>query len=156
MARSKSFPSRRRARKLAVQALYEAQVAGHSWERSLDRLLEEASVSSETASFARELVPGVDMQQPTLDQLITRLAPLWPVEQLAVIDATILRLALFELLFYPTTPPKVVINEAVELAKLYGSENSPKFVNGVLGTFMEERETLSSSKTSPDHGKEVR
>lgn len=73
-----------------------------------------------------------------LDQLITKYAPEWPLEQIAVIDKTLLRAAVYELMFTEDAPPKVIINEAVELAKTFGSDNSAKFINGVLGSVFRE------------------
>ncbi len=89
--------------------------------------------------FLRWLIAGVLANQADLDALIARYAPEWPVDKLAVIDRNILRLALFEMVSPDSdAPPKVVINEAVELAKTFGSDSSSRFVNGVLGTAMQE------------------
>ena len=87
----------------------------------------------------RWLVSGVVKYRSELDQLIHKYAPEWPVNQLAVVDRNVLRLALFELgCQQANTPPKVVINEAVELAKAFGSDSSPRFINGVLGSALDE------------------
>ncbi|EKD56658.1 MAG: transcription antitermination protein NusB [uncultured bacterium] len=83
---------------------------------------------------------GIIDNQEKIDEIITKAAPEWPLEQIAAIDKAILRVAVFELLFDQDVPPKVVINEAVELGKTYGSENSFKFVNGVLGTLFKQDE----------------
>ena len=88
----------------------------------------------EGVNFARELVTGVLTNKERIDNIIQTHAPAWPVAQLAAIDRNILRLAMFEILLNNKVPVKVAINEAVELAKTFGSENSPKFINGVLGT----------------------
>jgi N utilization substance protein B len=94
---------------------------------------------SETAGrFAWDLVEGVLANRATLDAEIERFAPEWPVAQLAPIDRNILRIALFELRYQPETPAAAVIDEAVELAKDFGSEASPKFVNGVLASVVRE------------------
>ena len=124
---------RRKARSLALQALYEIDAVGHDPEVTLNHLLEEANMTGENASFAQELVRGVVQYKKKLDEHIRRFAPAWPVEQIAIIDRNILRLAIFEVLLDNRVPVKVAINEAVELAKDFGSDNSPRFINGVLG-----------------------
>jgi N utilization substance protein B len=87
-------------------------------------------------SFAHSLVMGVQTYRTYLDSIVGELAPEWPIEQIAAADRNVLRIAIYELLFDPDIPPKVAINEAVELAKMFGSESSPRFVNGVLGTLV--------------------
>jgi len=124
---------RRKARSLALQALYEIDAVGHDPEVTMNHLLEEANMTGENALFAQELVRGVVQYKKKLDEHIRRFAPAWPVEQIAIIDRNILRLAIFEILLDNKVPVKVAINEAVELAKDFGSDNSPRFVNGVLG-----------------------
>jgi len=126
--------ARRRARELALQALYEIDSVGHGVEETLARLLTEAGLSEENAAFVRELVSGVIENKQKIDQHIKRFAPAWPIGQLSIVDRNILRLAIFEILLDNKVPVKVAINEAVELAKTFGSDNSPKFVNGVLGS----------------------
>jgi len=125
---------RRKARTVALQALFEVDRVGHGPEETLGRLVDETSLSEEGALFARELVDGVLKNKERIDGIIQTYAPAWPVVQLAAIDKNILRLAIFEILFNNKVPVKAAINEAVELAKTFGSENSSKFVNGVLGT----------------------
>lgn len=88
------------------------------------------------ADFARELVEGVNAHQRQLDELIGRYAPEWPVDQIAIVDRNILRMAIYEILLCDDTPVKVAINEAVELAKEFGSDSSGRFVNGVLGSLV--------------------
>lgn len=124
---------RHKARTLALQALYEIDMVGHDPEATVDHLLEEERLTEENAAFARDLVRGVTRYRDKLDVHIHRFAPAWPVEQIAVIDRNILRLAIFEILLDNRVPMKVAINEAVELAKEFGSDNSPRFINGVLG-----------------------
>ena len=126
--------TRRKVRMLAVQALYEADSAGHEAEKVLDRSLSEEELSEDNVNFARDLVKGVVQNKEKIDEHIRRFAPAWPVAQIPVIDRNILRLAIFEILLDNKVPVKVAINEAVELAKLFGSDSSPKFVNGVLGS----------------------
>jgi len=125
---------RRKARALAFQVLYEVDAVGHEMEGVATRLLEKEGLSGENASFARELVSGVIGNKETIDLNIRNFAPAWPIEQIPVVDRNILRLAIFEILLDNKVPVKVAINEAVELAKKFGSDNSPKFVNGVLGS----------------------
>lgn len=89
-------------------------------------------------AFIERVIQGVVNHLVDLDEVIGRAAPEWPVEQIATIDKTILRMSIFELHNEPETPPRVVINEAVELAKAFGGDNSSKFINGVLGTLYRE------------------
>ena len=125
---------RRKARALVLQALYEVDSVGHEVEEVVNQLLAKEGLSEENANFTRELVRGVIQNKEKIDENIQRLAPAWPLEQIPVVDRNILRLAILEILFDNKVPVKVAINEAVELAKAFGSDNSPKFVNGVLGS----------------------
>jgi N utilization substance protein B len=127
--------ARRKARVKALQALYEVDSAGHDVEEVVNRQSdEEDQPEGEGIEFIRELVGGVLQNKADIDHVIETYAPAWPVVQMALIDRNILRLAIFEILFNNKVPVKVVINEAVELAKVFGGDNSPKFINGVLGT----------------------
>jgi N utilization substance protein B len=119
---------------LAIQALYEVDIAGHRPDEALSALLEGVNLSEDTANFARELVEGVVSQKKEIDWYIRKYAPAWPVAQIPAVDRNILRLAIFEILLDNRVPVKVGINEAVELAKTFGSDSSPKFINGVLGS----------------------
>ncbi len=125
---------RRRARILALQTLYEVDTVGHPPDETLDRLLARTTASDEVAAFARELVKGVLDNRARIDEVIAQAAPAYPVRQLAAIDRNILRLAIHEILMNNETPVRAAINEAVELAKKFGSDNSSRFVNGVLGS----------------------
>ena len=126
--------SRRKARTVALQVLFEVDAVGHDATEAVERRLEEATLSEEGADFVRELVDGVLTNRDKIDSMIQTYAPAWPLEQVAIIDRNILRLAIFEILLNNKVPVKAAINEAVELAKNFGSESSPKFINGVLGT----------------------
>ena len=126
--------ARRKARGTALQALYEIDSAGHETEAVLSRFLDEEEISEENKAFIHELVNKVIQNKEQIDHNIQRFAPAWPVKQLPVIDRNILRLAISEILFDNKVSVKVAINEAVELAKKFGSDNSPKFINGVLGS----------------------
>jgi transcription antitermination protein NusB len=128
------FRTRRKARVLALQALYETDAVGHDGVQVLTRLLEEAGLPEEAAGFAHELVKGVVDHRQEIDRHIKKFAPAWPVSQIPAIDRNILRLAIFEIFIDNRIPVKIGINEAVELAKSFGSDNSPKFINGVLGS----------------------
>jgi len=124
---------RRKARIIALKALYEMDTVAHQPEDILARLLEEAAAPPEVEAFARELVTSVLAHQEEIDEVIRQKAPAWPLEQVAVVDRNILRLAIFEILLDNRVPVRAAINEAVELAKAFGGESSPRFVNGVLG-----------------------
>lgn len=127
---------RRRARVIALQALFEIDSVSHDPEMVLQRRLEEKPLPPAGSEFTRSLVSGVLEHKTYLDKLIQNNAPEWPVEQIAIIDRNILRIAIFEIAVDQGTPLKVAINEAVELAKLFGSDSSPRFVNGVLGALV--------------------
>jgi len=124
---------RTRARALALQVLYEVDIANHPPGEIYKLRLEESPLSDDLAEFARQIIFGVLPLTNTLDHLIANYAPEWPLDQIAAIDRNILRMALWEFAVYGETPLKVAINEAVELAKLYGSDSAARFINGVLG-----------------------
>jgi N utilization substance protein B len=126
--------ARRKSRIAVLQALYEADVSGHDPLAALDRLAGEEGLTEAQAQFARDLLEGVIEKRAAIDDVIRQAAPQWPVDQISAIDRNILRLAIREILMNNGAPIRAAINEAVELAKLYGSDNSAKFVNGVLGS----------------------
>lgn len=126
--------ARRRARVLAFQALYEIDTARHDPEEVTNRLLAEQNLTEENSKFVRDLVSGVIRNKEKIDENIKKFATAWPIEQIPLVDRNILRLAIFEILHDNNVPVKVAINEAIELAKTFGSDSSPKFVNGVLGS----------------------
>lgn len=130
-----SKQERRKVRVVALKALYEIDSVGHKPETVIARHIEEnEDLSAESVEFLRQLVLGTTSLASQLDRLIADTAPEWPVDQLAVIDRNILRAALWEFAVSNQTPLKVAINEAVEIAKEYGSDSSSRFINGVLGT----------------------
>ncbi len=133
---------RHHARMVALQALYELDMTRHAPEYTLGCRIKDHPLPRAGVAFAFSLVEGVLDNKQRIDRLISELAPEWPVEQIAVIDRNILRIAIFEILYTPDTPPKVAINEAVELAKMFGSDSSPRFVNGVLGTLINRHKEL--------------
>jgi N utilization substance protein B len=125
---------RRRARIIAIQALYELDLTDHPPAVVVQRRIEDAAFPPEGVPFVNHLVMGVLEFKDHLDGMIQRYAPEWPIEQMASIDRNVLRMALFEFSVDGQTPVKVAINEAVELAKMFGSDSAPRFVNGVLGS----------------------
>ena len=143
---------RTRARSLALQVLYEIDIANHPPADIFKLRLEEAPLTDELSEFARQIIFGILPLTHTLDQLIAKYAPEWPLEQIAAIDRNILRMALWEFAVFRETPLKVAINEAVELAKLYGSDSAPRFINGVLGALAEHQneihQTIQNSQNS--------
>src|SRR5687767_13335378 len=139
--------SRRQARIAALQTLYELDATSHPVTDVLARNLEEPfsenvevesgigeRLDREAQAFAGELVAGVLQHRDELDRIIERSAPNWPIEQMSRVDKTILRLAIFEVLFHNRVPLKAAINEAVELGKRFGSDSSSRFIIGLLGT----------------------
>jgi transcription antitermination protein NusB len=143
--------ARRKARTVALQALYEIDCTTHPADTVLEERLTDQPLTAELNDFARKLVQGVMAQTPALDRLIQKFAPEWPLGQMALIDRNILRMAIWEFAADRQTPIKVAINEAVELAKLYGSDSAPRFVNGVLGALAtRQAEVTQSFGTAPD------
>jgi len=129
---------RSRARMVALQALFEIDCVGHDVDVVLDYRLKDSTLPPSGQSFIRILVRGVLSRLEDLDQLISKYAPEWPVDQMSIIDRNILRIAIYEIGTSENTPVKVAINEAVELAKTFGSGSSRRFVNGVLGSLVAE------------------
>jgi N utilization substance protein B len=129
--------SRTRARCLALQVLYEVDIANHPPADIFRERLEESPLSDDLAEFARQIIFGVFPLVHILDHVMEKYAPEWPFDQIAAIDRNILRISCWEFAIQNQTPVKVAINEAVEIAKLYGSDSAPRFVNGVLGSLAE-------------------
>lgn len=129
--------SRTRARSVALQVLYELDMTGHLPGEVLQARLADADLDDDLAEFASQIVAGVLPLRAALDASIARYAPEWPFDQIAAIDRNILRIACWEFAISHQTPLKVAINEAVELAKMFGSDSAPRFVNGVLGSLSE-------------------
>jgi N utilization substance protein B len=133
---------RRLARQLALQVLYEVDVAKHNPANVFEqRLADYSALPEDGITFAHGIVRGALETQSELDKIIEKIATEWPVEQMAAIDRNILRMALFELR-EGDAPIKVVINEAVELAKTFGSDSSRRFVNGALGAYVSRHNEL--------------
>ena len=119
-----------------MQVLHEVDCSGHPLDSTLQWVLEQAQLPPVSRTFVQDLAAQVVAHSQELDREIRRYAPAWPVEQLPAVDRNILRIAIYELRFARDTPPKIAINEAVELAKRFGGEGSQRFVNGVLGAVM--------------------
>jgi N utilization substance protein B len=134
---------RRRARIVALQALFEIDIAHHDPDTVLQQRIAHDPLPESGRGFARTLMQGILEHQAELDALIQDNAPEWPLDQVAIVDRNILRMAIFEFVIEGNTPVKVAINEAVELAKLFGSDSSGRFINGVLGTIVSKKGLVS-------------
>ncbi len=137
--------SRHLSRSIAMQSLYEWDFGGKDLSKLqgvVERNIKEFGPGIEDTTFIWEIINGVIKHLPQIDKIIAKGAPEWPIDQIAIIDRNILRIGIYELLFgdRDKVPPKVAINEAIELAKSFGGESSGKFVNGVLGTIYRELE----------------
>lgn len=147
---------RRLAREIVVQSLYQIEMNGVTGDEAVDIVMEEARQDNEIGTdvaelknidaFTRELVQGVKERQEIIDQSLVVYLTGWQVDRLSRVDRQILRLAAYEMMFRKDVPPKVVINEAIELAKHFGLEENGKFVNGVLGRMLREREETQSQE----------
>jgi len=145
--------ARHQARSVTLQALYEIDCAHHAPAVVLEQRLAATRLPKATMAFSRHLVNGVLKHQAVLDIFIHRHAPEWPLEQMAYIDRNILRIAIFEFAVDGQTPVKVAINEAVELAKTFGSDSAPRFVNGVLGALVEHKEAIAQAAKDTEREK---
>jgi len=137
--------SRTKARSIALQILYEVDLCGHKPGDVLSNRFEWLKMDDSLKKFISQIVSGVTEYQQVLDEFIADFAPDWPLDQVAVIDRNLLRIALWEIAVFKKTPVKVAINEAVELAKTYGSEGSSRFINGVLGGFIDNLKEIKLS-----------
>ena len=138
--------NRHLGRIIALQTLYEQDFRRDCNDKTFDlemvlqRNIARYKDMLEDREFVERLVRGIDKAADVIDELLQPIAPDWPISQIARMDRIVLRIGAYELVFGQDVPPKVVINEAVELAKAFGGENSSKFVNGVLGTLLRQRE----------------
>lgn len=132
MQYAKGMGSRRKAREAALQVLYQIDLSGEDVERALELFSNYMVQGEDPEPFAVELVRGCIAQRDAIDAKIREISKHWRLERMARVDRNILRLSTFELLWVPEVPKRVSLNEAVELAKRFGDENSPAFVNGVL------------------------
>jgi len=144
--------NRHLGRIIALQTLYEEELRQEAADKNFDlqavleRNIKRYRDTLDDVAFIEQLVKGVSKQAATLDATLQPVAPEWPIDQIARMDRIVLRIGLYELQNEADVPPKVVINEAVELAKAFGGDNSSKFVNGVLGTVLREREAKAPTK----------
>jgi N utilization substance protein B len=136
--------SRTKARGIALQVLYEYDLTNHPVGEVLQNRFSDNSMDSGLKDFTQQIVLGVYPIIRKLDDVISAYAPDWPLDQVASIDRNIIRIALWEFAVGKITPVKVAINEAVELAKLYGSDSTPRFINGVLGSLVENLNEISN------------
>lgn len=135
--------SRHLSRSIVMQSLYEWDFKGQNpavLEEILNHNIAEFAPGMESAKFIKSLMAGVVEKIKDIDHIIEKAAPQWPIDQIALVDRSVLRLGIYELLFGnpDEVPPKVAINESIELAKTFGGDSSGKFVNGVLGTIYRE------------------
>ena len=133
---------RTRARSVALQVLYEYDQSQHQVGSIFQTRLEENPLDENLLTFSQKIISGVFPIIQDLDEQIAKFAPEWPFDQVAIIDRNILRIALWEMVFDQETPIKVIINEAIELGKLFGSDATPRFVNGVLGSLVDNQNTI--------------
>ncbi|MBT3240710.1 MAG: transcription antitermination factor NusB [Chloroflexi bacterium] len=147
--------SRTKARGVALQALYEIDMTDHGIGIILEERFSKTPLEPKLVDFTYEIVKGIVPIREQLDSFIAEHAPAWPIDQVSIIDRNIIRIALWEIAVFEETPVKVAINEAVELAKVYGSDSTPRFVNGVLGSLAnhENEITLAIKKILLEIGK---
>jgi N utilization substance protein B len=152
--------NRHLARIIALQTLYEQDFRRDSNDVTFDlaevleRNIGRYESTVDDTDFIKRLVEGVNKNVKDINDLLRPIAPEWPIEEIARMDRAILQLAVFELVYEQETPPKVIINEAVELAKSFGSENSSKFVNGVLGTVLKQRDAAELGQAASKEAKD--
>ena len=144
--------ARTRARAVALQALYELDMADHPADEVLKNRFEEDAMAVDLQEFIRQIIFGVLPIREKLDRVIAKYAPEWPLDQIATIDRNIIRMAAWEMTVQDGTPVKVAINEAVELAKYYGSDSAPRFINGVLGSLADHQNEISQVILSTKKG----
>lgn len=144
-------------RTVALQALFEWDFNNKQGELPtiVNHDLEEFAPGADDVEFARELITGVVENIAEIDKIIVETAPEWPIEQITIIDRNVLRLGIYELMFAKKIPPKVAINEAVEMGKRFGGESSGKFVNGVLGTLYKKLVPEDSLTSGPSDEPEL-
>jgi N utilization substance protein B len=152
-----AFKNRRKSRELALQTLYACEIGsgGDDWRQMLNSIADSSAFSPDIVKYASELVNAVYDNIANLDQMIQEKAANWDLKRMAAIDRNVLRLSITELLFFPATPVKVVIDEAVELAKMFGTDDSGKFVNGIIDSINKKLKGQSgnSGKEGFQHGK---
>ena len=133
---------RRAARELALKFLYQTEFNSENSDSELNSFCERAKVREEIQNFTRALIKRLLLHEQEIDELLKKISANWAPDRMAIIDKNILRLGICELLFDSTTPPKVVINEAVEIAKRFGTEESPDFINGILDKILKDSKVV--------------
>lgn len=146
--------SRHLSRSIVMQSLYEWDFSGkksESLKPIVEKDIKEFGPGLEDQTFVWQLITGIARKMPEIDRIIEKAAPEWPLDQITIIDRNVLRLGLYELLYgnKEEVPPKVAINEAIELAKTFGGESSGKFINGVLGTVYKQIEPEANNNQQP-------
>ena len=134
MTNERALHERIKARGVILQALYEIDCADHDVEDVLNHTLAPLDFSDDNKLFIKTIVRGIRKNIYAIDDEISKYAPAWPIDQIALVDRNILRIAAFEMLYQKDVPSGVIINEAVELAKAFGADNAPRFINGVLSS----------------------
>ena len=134
--------TRRTARELALKFLYQTEYNSESPDSELVAFCERANINQEVQNFTQALIKKFLLHEKEVDELLKKISLHWAPDRMAVIDKNIIRLGICELLFDSTTPPKVVINEAVEIAKKFGTEESPDFINGILDKILKDSEVV--------------
>ena len=132
----KPFRSRSKAREITMQVLFEQDTSSHSSKKSLKARSQSKDVCQETEIYATKLLNMIGENIQQIDDLISKFAPSWPLDQMPGVDKNVLRIAIAEIIGKGDIPPKVAINEAVDLGRIFGTEKSPKFINGVLGSLI--------------------
>lgn len=132
---------RRSARELALKILFQVEVGKFTADEALETSFEQVNPPADDREYAERLVQGVAKEEAELDQIIADLAQGWSLDRLAKVDKNVLRLALFELIHTRTIPSNVVINDAVEIVKKYSTDDSGRFVNGILGSYLRQRDS---------------
>lgn len=150
---------RRRSREVALQILFQVEVTGGAPREAIDLYYEILAsndpdedlkpISAGARPFAEQLVEGVHIHRSEIDDLITSASENWRLERMPLVDRNVLRIALFEMLYCSDIPPKVSINEAVDLAKSFGSADSGAFINGILDKTLAELQRLGKIPTDP-------
>ena len=142
---------RRRAREFALQVLFQQDINHDNWEEGIDLFWEITPADPETIKFTNLLVRGTREHLEEIDKLIKKYTRHWDINRMAVVDRNLLRSSIYELLYFKEIPPKVTINEAIELAKTYGTEDSARFINGILDRICKEMNIDKDIKTEEEH-----
>lgn len=154
--------NRHLGRIIALQTLYEQELREGCEDKSFDldevlrRNIKRYHKLVGDSDFIKKLVKGIDSSKSDIDKMLQPIAPNWPIEEIARMDRLILRIGCYELLHFEDIPPRVTINEAVELAKSFGAENSSKFINGVLGTFYKENDISDDTESEIKKAKKTK